>query len=209
VYEAQPSEVGENRMKPTISQLGLPSKELIRFAPEMSSGSRLPVLDAGCGFGRNAVALAARGMSVICVDRQFQRLKTLVKFGPKHLETQKQPNRTPGKLLPLLAELDPVRWPFRESCFSGIVCVHFVNVNLFELFCSSLISGGYLYFETFGGHGGNYLDLPRAGQLHDRLSKTFQLNFYQERKVGPIGYDAVTVKLFARKHGSALAPEGH
>jgi SAM-dependent methyltransferase len=196
-------------MKPTISQLEAPSKTLIRFAAEMANGSRLPALDAGCGFGRNAVALAARGVSVICADKQIERLQTLARFGPQSIENQKQPNRTAGKLLPVLVDLDYERWPFREMCFSGIVCVHLKNINLFEMFHSSLNPGGFLYFETFGAHGKNYLDLPKAGRVHDLLSNGFQLNFYRERKAGPIGYDAVTVKLFARKHGSAIASLGH
>jgi 2-polyprenyl-3-methyl-5-hydroxy-6-metoxy-1,4-benzoquinol methylase len=57
-------------MKQTmIAHPGPPSKALMGVADEISSISQLPVLDAGCGFGRNAVALASRGLSVVCVDR--------------------------------------------------------------------------------------------------------------------------------------------
>lgn len=50
-----------------------------------------------------------------------------------------------------------------------------------------------------GAHGRNYLDLPKAGQLHDLISRDFHVAVYREKKVGPVGYDAVTVKLLAHK----------
>ena len=187
-------------MKQTISQLESASKTLISFAEEMATDSGLPVLDAGCGFGRNAVALAVRGISVVCADRRLECLKTLVRFGPKYIADHRQPECRAGNLYPMLAELNPTKWPFRERCFAGIICVHYFNIDLFEMFSTSLISGGFLYLETFGGHGQNFRELPPAGQFRELLSKDFQLQFYRENKVGPMGYDAVTVRLFARKH---------
>ena len=59
--------------------------------------------------------------------------------------------------------------------------------------------GGCLYIETFGNHGRNYFDLPKAGQIHDLLENRFHMVFYKERKAGPDGYDAVSAKVFARK----------
>jgi SAM-dependent methyltransferase len=176
-----------------------PSKTLINFTMEIVDNCHLPILDAGCGFGRNAVALASRGMSVVCADIRGERLNALARFGPRYMADRAQGVRKLGKLYPILANLHPAAWPFRENCFGGIVCVHFVSINLFEAFQVSLIPGGYFYFETFGAHGGNYLDLPRAGQLRNLLEKDFKLKFYREKKVGPIGSDAVTVRLFAQK----------
>jgi hypothetical protein len=54
----------------TMAHLGPPSKTLIGMAVELSSLSQYPVLDAGFGFGRNAVALASRGLSVVFVDHE-------------------------------------------------------------------------------------------------------------------------------------------
>jgi predicted RNA methylase len=78
-------------MKQTISQLKAASKMLVSFAAEMAAGSKLPVLDAGCGFGRNAVALAIRGMSVVCADKRIECLKTLRRFGSKDIADHRQP----------------------------------------------------------------------------------------------------------------------
>jgi hypothetical protein len=91
-----------------------------------------------------------------------------------------------------------VGWPFSGDQFSSIICAHFLN-ELIASFWSSLVAGGHLYIETFGGQGRNYLDLPQAGQLRDQLSPQFDLPFYQERKVGPAGNGAVAVRLLARK----------
>jgi hypothetical protein len=102
-------------------------------------------------------------------------------------------------LYPVLAQLGPSHWLFPENCFGGIVYVHYLDVELLGAFRSSLITGGHLYIETFGGHGGNYLSLPPAGQLHHLLRPDFDLPFYDERKVGPAEYDAVSVKLFGRR----------
>ena len=109
----------------------------------------------------------------------------------------------------MLAELIPAKWPFRERCFAGIICVHYFNIELFEMFSTSLISGGFLYLETFGGHGQNFRELPPAGQFRELLSKDFQLQFYRENKVGPMGYDAVSVRLFARKHAGGITAVDH
>jgi len=188
-----------------ISNLGPASKTLLSFVGELRN-SKSPLLDAGCGYGRNAAALASHSLSVVCVDQKLERLNALVRLAPKHIAGLKQPTCEAGQLYPVLADLDPSRWPFGENCFAGIICVHFLNVALFGAFRASLVARGCLYIETFGGHGGNYLDLPKAGQLRDLLSKDFDLPFYREKKVGPVGYDAVTVKLFARKRSADNGP---
>jgi hypothetical protein len=95
--------------------------------------------------------------------------------------------------------LNHLHWPFSQNCFGAIICVHFLDLDLFDMFHGSLVAGGYLYIETFGGHGQNYLDLPQAGQLSDLLSPNFRLPFYRERRVGPAAYNAVAVKLLAQK----------
>jgi SAM-dependent methyltransferase len=169
------------------------------FAGELIDNSKSPLLDAGCGYGRNAVPLAALGLPVVCVDHKIERLNALARLAPEQIADLRQTECEVGRLYPVLAELGPSQWPFGENCFAGIICVHFLNVALFGAFQSSLIKEGCLYIETFGGHGGNYLDLPKAGQLHHLLSKDFHVPFYRERKVGPVGYDAVAVQLFARK----------
>jgi SAM-dependent methyltransferase len=158
-----------------------------------------PILDAGCGYGRNALALATRGLSVVCVDRELMRLDMLRCFASKHPTDLRESECRLGQLYSVLSRLDATNWPFVDNCFAVIICVHFLDIALLQSFRSSLMTGGYLYIETFGGHGENYLALPKARQLHHLLRPGFDLPFYCEKKVGPSGYDAATVKLLGRK----------
>jgi SAM-dependent methyltransferase len=183
----------------TIAHLGPPSKTLIGMAVELTSLSQYPVLDAGCGFGRNAVALASRGLSVVCVDHEGDRLNSLIRFASINSNALKRSECEIGRLYPVRADLKHSQWPFSQNCFGAIICVHFLDTDLFDAFRSSLVPSGNLYIETFGGHGGNYLDLPKAGGLRDLLSRHFGLAFYRETKVGPPNSGAVSVKLLGKK----------
>ena len=176
-----------------------PSKALISVADELDGLSQYPVLDAGCGFGRNAVALASRGLSVICADRNLERLNSFSHFASTPNTDARGHERQGGRLYPVLADLKHSRWPFSQKCFGAIICIHFLDMGLLDAFHSSLVPGGHLYIETFGGQGGNYLDLPKVGQLRDLLSRRFHLRFYRERPAGPLEAGAVSVKLLGRK----------
>jgi SAM-dependent methyltransferase len=187
--------------------LGPASKTLMTLVGEFTADPKWPLLDAGCGYGRNAVALASFGLSVVCVDQKLERLKALSRLAPTYVADLKKARCKAGQLYPVLADLDPSQWPFRGNCFSAIVCVHFLKVALIGAFHSSLVAGGRLYIETFGGHGGNYFDLPKEGQLRDLLSTDFDLLLYREKKVGPAEHNAVTVKLFARKRLPSDGPD--
>ena len=161
-----------------------PSRLLLRFA-HMFSRQR-PVLDAGSGTGRNAIALAQLRYTVVCADRDDKRLRLVPKS---------------DRLIPICIDLAPATWPFRPDCFSAIMCVHYLNAALFPHFHSSLIEGGFLFVETAGGQGQNYLELPLAGSLRERLSRSFSLVFYEERPVGPVASNKCAVKLLVKKVG--------
>jgi hypothetical protein len=90
-------------------------------------------------------------------------------------------------------------WPFGESSIGGIINVHFYLPRLFPFYAASLLEGGFLLFESIPGHGLNYLDLPKAGELRSALDGAFQFEIYREVSVGPSGFGAVTVQLLARR----------
>ena len=103
-----------------------------------------------------------------------------------------------GTLYPVCANV--TRWPFSKDCFSAVVCIHIVVDGLLESARDSLVRNGLLYVETFGNHGRNYLDLPKAGEFRDQLAADFDFLFYRERNAGPPEADAVSVTFLARKN---------
>lgn len=184
--------------KLVTSPLTSPSTSLMSCVNELLQFRESPVLDVGCGFGRNAAALALRGLSVVCVDQDAAHLRTIIDLAPPYIAGMKLNPNEVGKLHPICSRLSQSIWPFSPNCFSAIVCVHFLEVALFDFFRSSLVAGGYLYVETFGGQGQNYVNLPRAGSLRDLLSTHFRILHYRERRVGPSNCGAVSVKVFAQ-----------
>jgi SAM-dependent methyltransferase len=175
------------------------SKTLLKFSSEIASSSNGLVLDAPCGYGRNAVALAALGCRVVAVDNDRNRLAILEETKAAYIATNAAANITPGKIFTVCADLNSNTWPFAPSRFSAIVFVHFSIVHLIPSFISALQEGGYIYVETFGGHGENFRVLPKAGQLRKLFSRDMEFKYYKERKVGPLAFDSVAVTLFAQK----------
>jgi SAM-dependent methyltransferase len=173
------------------------SSTLIRFAGVIASAQAGPVLDAPCGYGRNALALAAFGCTIIAVDRDHKRVQSL----EHSIATWQQDNagRGIGRILPMRGDLSPDAWCFRPLSFGAIVCVHYDFRPILPDLISAIRPGGYLYIETFDGQGRNYVELPKAGELRERLTSVFVLKFYRERKVGPARTDSVSIKALAQK----------
>lgn len=164
-----------------------------RFAGSIVSSSQgAPILDVACGTGRNAIFLAAQGYDVVCIDKDLTKLRSICSTGSL-------PDAPRGRLQ--MCEMDLVHdtWPFGMGTVGAIINVHFLLPTLFPRFESSLLPGGCLLIETVPAHGGNYLELPRAGDVRSALQGAFDFEFYKERKAGPGNYDAVTVQLFAKR----------
>jgi SAM-dependent methyltransferase len=164
-----------------------------RFASTIADATNgAPILDVACGSGRNAMVFAELGCIVICVDIDLTRLKNQLTaqgsgFGPS--------SRLQLHTLDLIN--DP--WPFKAGAIGAIINIHFLLPTLFPCFAYSLNHGGYLLIETISGRGGNYLELPAAGEVKSAFEAGFHLELYEERKVGPEESDAVTVKLLGRR----------
>ena len=169
-----------------------PSEFLAKFADEIALGSNGPIVDVACGYGRNASLLASFGVPVLCIDNDRNALD--------FVEAQ-EPDQPEGRRLLSTLELDLINdpWPFDEDSLGAIINVHFLSERLLDYFLSSLKIGGYLFIETIGGNGGNYLQLLPQGYIKEKLSDTFEIRYYKEKKVGPPESDASSVKLFARR----------
>jgi SAM-dependent methyltransferase len=176
-----------------------PSRTLIKFAKQIAALDNGPVIDAPCGYGRNAVALAAQGCTVIAIDSDLRRLAALDQVKATYVAKQAASGVSPGRIETICADLTAEGWPVARSSVSAIICVHFAMIDLIPTFIASLQKGGYLYVETFGGQGQNFRELPRAKQLKQLLAAHMEFNYYRERKVGPSQVDSVTVTLLAKR----------
>jgi SAM-dependent methyltransferase len=181
--------------RPPIS----PSKTLVKLADQIASSGKGPVVDAPCGYGRNAVALAARGCTVVAVDNDRKRLVSLEQVKAAYIAERASTGVSTGQIFTVCANLTAKGWPVAPSSVSAIICIHFAMIDLVPRFISSLQVGGHIYIETFGGHGQNFRELPKAGQLRDLLSRHVEFIHYKERKVGPTEFDSVSVTLFAQR----------
>lgn len=152
-----------------------------------------PILDVACGSGRNAIFFLQRGCSVICADKD---LTFLINCEAR----RKRTSSVPGNVL-ALRRLDFKQevWPFETEDVGGIIDVHFFLPPLFPHFEDSLSPGGYLIFESVPGCGQNYLELPAAGYVRSLLVRSFEIEHYKEKKVGPPGTNAVVTQVLARR----------
>ena len=181
------------RAKPSPSLA--PSKLLLEFLDRVTSSYGEPILDAPCGFGRNALALASRGYNVIAVDNNVDCLKSINESALSLGELQSAGS---GKIVTLCADLTADRLPFQKSSFSAILCIHYPVQRIIQDLCAALKDGGWLYVETFGGQGQNYLELPKLGEITQAL-QGFEQVICKEKPVGPACHSAAVVHALAQK----------
>jgi len=108
-----------------------PSIWVARFAPLVPPGE---VLDLACGAGRHARLFAARGHSVLALDRDAAAL-ALVGPGIVTMQCDLEDGIT--------------AWPFGQARFAGIVVTNYLHRPLFTKLAHSLAPGGVLIYETF------------------------------------------------------------
>ena len=167
----------------------VPSRLIEQQAWLLDAG--LPVLDAPCGFGRNSLFLAEKGYKIIGVDIDRERIRFVAS------RTRSEPRLVKKNLSLAVCDLQAESLPFADASYGALLIIRFIPEQ-WSNYLALLRTGGYLIFETMGGQGGNYLQLPRVGQMRALLGG-FRMSFYRERPVGPPEAHAVTVRLVARK----------
>ena len=139
-----------------------PSEWVVRWAPLVARG---PVLDVASGAGRHARFFAARGLKVVAVDRDSQRIAG-VEFVRADLE-------------------GAGRWPFPGERFAAIVVTNYLHRPLFPVLQDALGEGGVLLYETFMagnerfGRPSNPEFLLRPGELLEAFSALSPVAFEQ------------------------------
>jgi hypothetical protein len=89
--------------------------------------------------------------------------------------------------------------PCRPASVDLAASIQFPIEDKLPTIGAALKAGGSLLYETPAGHGQNWQDLPKAGQLSRALKDKYELVVYRERQVGPTTSDAVVVQLLAQK----------
>ena len=147
-----------------------PTPLVRRFASKIAATAGAPILDVACGSGRNAIVLAELGCTVICLDKDLSPIKVQqAELSHTHLKQASQ------RLNLQRLDFDRDPWPFATSSVGGIINVHFFLPALLPFFEKSLIPGRYLLLETVPGCGGNYLQLPKAGEVKIALESAYDL----------------------------------
>lgn len=147
------------------------------------------VLDLASGFGRHGLYLAGLGDHVVAADIDESKLA-------RSRDAWRARSHTSGTFLPLVVNAE-LPLPFPEEAFDLVLMVHYVSEQIVEAVGRALRVGGFLLFETFGGHGGNWQDLPFRGQIASQLSG-FEVLALEEKSVRGVA-EKVVVKVLAKK----------
>jgi len=169
-----------------------PSKILLRFIDDIATIKPYPILDAPCGFGRHSLLFAEKGCKVISVDINQKALD--------YVYGQRSTHESDNLIIRNL-DLEQDRWDFESGSVGAVINVHYYSDKLLDHFMDCLTPGGFLYIETPGGQGRNYIQLPVGGTVRTKLLPFFNILYYEEKAVGPPGSARVSLRVFAQKHG--------
>ena len=109
-----------------------PSPWVVRFAPLVAGTTR--VLDLACGTGRHSLFFAARGCSIVAVDRDAQALARL--------------SSTVG-VRAVCADLEHGEWPLSGQRFDAVVVTRYLHRPRMAQVVDCVAVDGVLLYETF------------------------------------------------------------
>jgi tellurite methyltransferase len=171
---------------------GEPASIVCELLPLLPSG---PALDIACGTGRHALLLAARGQHVTAVDFSTVALGVLEARARsmgvpsrrgESLHEAERPSK--GGLELIHADLEGIRLP--ERCFDLILCIQYLQRDLFPQMIRALRPKGVLLMETFTRAQLEFPDGPRnpaylleAGELREAFPG-LSVVFYRELSAG-------------------------
>ena len=142
-----------------------PSPWIVRWAPLVTRGA---VLDVACGTGRHANFFLHRGLDVVAVDRQPQRIP-----GARFIQADLE---------------DGSPWPFPGQRFNAVVVTNYLHRPLMDRLAGCLAECGVLIYETFMlgnerfGNPSNPEFLLRPGELLESF-KGLTVKAFEEGEV--------------------------
>lgn len=160
-----------------------PSAWIVRFAHLIGPGAR--VLDVACGQGRHSRLFAARGATVVAVDRDADAIGRLA--------------AVPG-VEARCADLEAAPWPFAAATFDAVIVTNYLHRPLFGALAAALRPGGVLIYETFmqGNEAYGRPSSPRfllaPGELLDAFVPPLVVVAFEQ---GLVARPAVTQRLVA------------
>ena len=157
---------------PSSHDVQAPSPWVVRWAALIRPGNE--VLDLACGSGRHARFLAARGCSVLAVDRDPVAIAALAAVAGVFTRT---------------ADLEGAAWPFAPSSFDAVVVANYLHRPLFGPIVATLRPGGVLVYETFMagnerfGRPSNPDFLLRPGELLEAVRGQLEVVAFEQGEV--------------------------
>jgi SAM-dependent methyltransferase len=190
-----PSSQSDWDAKHSLAAAGPPSEPasiVCELLPLLPSGT---ALDIACGTGRHALMLATRGQHVTAVDFSSVALGVLeagassMGVPARRVESLHDAGRPrKGGLELIHADLERIRLP--ERCYDLIVCIQYLQRDLFPQMARALRPNGVLLMETFtraqlefAGGPRNPAYLLESGELREAFVE-LRVLFYRELQAG-------------------------
>jgi tellurite methyltransferase len=190
-----PSSQSDWDAKHRLADAGAPSEPasiICELLPLLPAG---PALDIACGTGRHALMLAARGQHVTAIDFSSVALGILeARARGKHMSVSRSDRfpepgwRMPAGLELMRADLERITLP--ERCYDLILCIQYLQRDLFPQMARALRPKGVLLMETFtraqlefAGGPRNPAYLLETGELREAFPE-LRVLFCRELRAG-------------------------
>jgi SAM-dependent methyltransferase len=152
--------------KPISSE---PSKFIVDFIHKYKPSRDSPILDVGCGYGRNSMYLAELGYEVIAIDIDDKSLNDNWNIGFSNIhKVQIDVN-------------DAI--PFEDDSFGAIIVVHFYCKDLFKKLRNLVRKNGFIVYESVSSHGNNWKDLSVENEIVNELGDQYKILFKQSNVI--------------------------
>lgn len=171
-----------------------PAQLLLSYMDLFTDGSLPgPVLDLAAGDGHNGIALAARGVSVICCDKSEAALKEAKEYAARIGVTI--------RIWPVDLEGEG-NSPLPENTYGGILVFRYLHRPLIPGIRKAIKGGGILMYETFTleqrrfgkPHNPNFLLTP--GELKEWFKDWHVFHYFEGIKSDP---DRAIAQIVCRK----------